>query len=60
LGTAALFAFLHYEKTHLYALAIFPLGLALGLMREWSGSIKPTIAFHAVYNFSVLTLGLLD
>ena len=50
LVTAALFALAHWESTHLYALAVFPVGLALGYIRERSGSIKATMTFHAVYN----------
>jgi membrane protease YdiL (CAAX protease family) len=49
--TAALFAVLHYETTHLYALAVFPIGLSLGMIREMTGSIKPAIFFHAFNNF---------
>jgi membrane protease YdiL (CAAX protease family) len=54
--TSAVFAWLHYESTHLYALAVFPIGLALGAMREITGSVKPPIAFHAFNNF--LAVGL--
>jgi membrane protease YdiL (CAAX protease family) len=49
--TSAVFAWLHYESTHLYALAVFPIGLALGTMREITSSVKPPIAFHAFNNF---------
>lgn len=49
--TSAVFACLHYESTHLYALAVFPIGLALGTMREITGSVKPPIVFHAFNNF---------
>jgi membrane protease YdiL (CAAX protease family) len=48
--TSAVFAWLHYESTHLYALVVFPIGLALGAMREIAGSVKPAIAFHALNN----------
>ena len=51
LASSVVFAGLHYDSTHLYALAVFPVGLALGAMREITGSIKPTIAFHAFNNF---------
>jgi membrane protease YdiL (CAAX protease family) len=54
------FAGLLYEETHLYALAVFPIGLALGAMREVSGSIKSCIAFHAFNNFIACMSGLLD
>ncbi len=50
LVTAVLFALAHWESTHLYALAVFPVGLALGYIRERTGSIKATMTFHAVYN----------
>ncbi len=48
--TAVLFALAHWESTHLYALAVFPVGLALGYLRERTGSIKATMTFHAIYN----------
>ena len=48
--TAVLFALAHWEKTHLYALAVLPVGLALGVIRERTGSIRATMAFHAGYN----------
>ena len=47
---AALFAIAHWESTHLYALVVFPVGLALGFIRERTGSLKASISFHAVYN----------
>ncbi len=50
LVTAVLFALAHWEKTHLYALAVFPVGLALGLIRERTRSIGATMTFHAGYN----------
>jgi membrane protease YdiL (CAAX protease family) len=57
--TSAIFAWLHYESTHLYALAVFPIGLALGTMREITGSVKPPIAFHAFNNFLATALAYL-
>jgi membrane protease YdiL (CAAX protease family) len=57
--TSAIFAWLHYESTHLYALAVFPIGLALGTMREITGSVKPPIAFHAFNNFLASALAYL-
>ncbi|MHB8884065.1 MAG: CPBP family intramembrane glutamic endopeptidase [Methylovirgula sp.] len=59
LTTSALFAGAHYENTHLYALAVFPIGLALGIVRERAGSIKASILFHAVNNFVALALAAL-
>ncbi|HVB88670.1 MAG TPA: type II CAAX endopeptidase family protein [Beijerinckiaceae bacterium] len=47
---AAAFAIAHWDPTHLYSLAIFPLGLMLGLARERSGSIRASATFHALYN----------
>jgi len=58
-ATSAVFAWLHYESTHLYALAVFPIGLALGTMREITGSVKPPIAFHALNNFLAISLAYL-
>jgi len=48
--SSAIFASLHYEETHIYALAVFPIGLALGAMRETTGSLKASISFHAFFN----------
>lgn len=50
--SAFLFALAHYDASHLYSLAVFPLGLILGTIRERSGTIWATIAVHALYNFS--------
>lgn len=54
--SAALFAIAHWESTHLYAAAIFPVGLVLGLVRERTGSLAASIAFHALYNAFASTL----
>lgn len=59
LTTSALFACAHYEGTHLYALAVFPIGLALGAIRERSGSIKLSIAYHAFNNLAAFCLSAL-
>ncbi|HLH12487.1 MAG TPA: CPBP family intramembrane glutamic endopeptidase [Methylovirgula sp.] len=48
--SAAFFGLAHYESTHLYALAVFPLGLALAAIRERSGSVKASMLFHAFNN----------
>ena len=48
--TSVLFALAHWEKTHLYALVVLPVGVALGLVRERTGTIGATMAFHAGYN----------
>ncbi len=54
--SSAMFALAHYEDTHYYALAVFPVGLALGGMRERAGSIKAPILFHAFYNLTAVVL----
>ncbi len=48
--TSVLFALAHWESTHLYALAVLPVGLALAAIRERTGSIAASITFHALYN----------
>ena len=58
-ATAIIFALAHWESTHLYALAILPLGLVLGYVRERTGSTKATTLFHMVYNFTTLALSFL-
>jgi membrane protease YdiL (CAAX protease family) len=58
--SAVFFAFAHYEDTHIYALAILPVGLALGGMRERAGSIKAPILFHAFYNLAAVVLTFYD
>ncbi|MGB8277545.1 MAG: CPBP family intramembrane glutamic endopeptidase [Methylovirgula sp.] len=60
LTTSALFAFAHYEDTHFYALAVFPVGLALGAIRERTGSVKASILFHAINNFAAFCLSALN
>ncbi|MGH6818055.1 MAG: lysostaphin resistance A-like protein [Methylovirgula sp.] len=51
LSSAALFGAAHYESTHLYALAVFPVGIALAAIRERTQSVKAAMLFHAVNNF---------
>jgi uncharacterized protein len=51
LASAALFGGAHYEDTHLYAAAVFPVGIALAAIRERTGSVKTSMLFHAVNNF---------
>ncbi len=55
-ATAILFGIAHWESTHLYALAILPMGLVLGYVRERTGSTRATTLFHMIYNFSGLVL----
>ena len=50
--SALLFALAHYERTHLYALAVLPVGLILGAARERAGTFWATASLHALYNFS--------
>ena len=58
-ATAILFALAHWDPTHLYALAILPLGLVLGYLRERTGSVRATTLFHMIYNSSALALSFL-
>ncbi len=55
-ATSLLFALAHWDSTHLYALAILPIGLVLGHVRERTGSARATTLFHMIYNFSGLAL----
>jgi membrane protease YdiL (CAAX protease family) len=48
--SALLFALAHYESTHLYALAVFPLGLILAALRARTGSARTSMVFHAANN----------
>jgi CAAX protease family protein len=48
--SALLFGLAHYESTHLYALAVFPLGLVLAALRERTGSVGTSMLFHAANN----------
>lgn len=58
-ASSALFALAHYERTLLYALAVLPVGILLGFIRERTGGIRATILLHAIYNGSALGLKLL-
>ena len=49
--TALVFAAAHWGGTPFYSLAILPIGLVLGLLREKSGSTQATTLCHALYNF---------
>jgi uncharacterized protein len=60
LVSAALFAGAHYESSHIYALVVFPIGLALGGMRETAGTLKASIGFHAFYNAIAFCLAVFD
>ena len=48
--SALLFGLAHYKSTHLYALAVFPLGLILAALRERTGSAGTSMLFHAANN----------
>jgi uncharacterized protein len=48
--SAGVFALAHWESTHLYALAVFPVGLVLGYIRQRVDSVAASITFHALYN----------
>ena len=54
--SSILFALAHWESTHLYALVVFPVGMALGLIRERAGSLKASMSFHALYNGVALAM----
>lgn len=56
--TAGLFAAIHWDPNHRRILQVLPLAVALGLLRECAGSIKPTIALHAVYNLIIIGIRL--
>lgn len=60
LVTAGLFAAIHWDPNHRRILLVLPLALALGLLREVTGSIKPTIALHATYNLIIVVITLLE
>ena len=50
LVSSTLFALAHWESTHLYALAVFPVGLALGYIRQRTDSVAASITLHSLYN----------
>ena len=53
-GSAALFAMAHgYAPVQLVLVGM--LGLGFALIREWRGSIVPTMVAHGVHNFVVTT-----
>lgn len=60
LTTAALFAAIHWDAHRPRVLLILPLALALGFLREVTGSIKPTVALHIAYNLIIVTIRLLE
>lgn len=56
--SSVLFALAHYDKTHFYALAVFPIGVVIGLLRERAG-IKASIMFHAINNLAAFCLAVI-
>ncbi|MBE7220524.1 MAG: CPBP family intramembrane metalloprotease [Caulobacteraceae bacterium] len=58
LATLVLFAGIHWDASHTRVVQVLPLAAALGLMRERAGSIRPTIALHAVYNMVIIAIRL--
>ncbi|MET7243112.1 CPBP family intramembrane glutamic endopeptidase [Methylobacterium sp. EM32] len=52
--SAAVFALCHAERGLLQPVSVLPLGVALGLMRLWTGSLWPCIALHAASNGAVI------
>lgn len=58
--TSVAFAAIHWDRNHRHILLVFPLAMALGLLRERSGSVKPTIALHAIYNLIIIAITLYE
>ena len=56
--TTVLFAAMHQDANHRRILLVLPLALALGLLREACGSIKPTIVLHSCYNTLIVAITL--
>jgi membrane protease YdiL (CAAX protease family) len=45
-----LFAIVHWDPTGLYPVAVLAPGFVLSILRERSGSVKPAVLGHAIYN----------
>ena len=58
--TTCLFAAIHWDSSHRRILLVLPLAVALGLLREATGSIKPTILLHGAYNLIIVCITLLE
>ena len=56
--TAILFAAIHYDANHRRFFLVLPLAIALGVAREIAGSIRPTLAIHAIYNLIIVAITL--
>ncbi|MDP2357293.1 MAG: CPBP family intramembrane metalloprotease [Beijerinckiaceae bacterium] len=50
LATAVLFAVVHMDPTGLYPVAVLVPGFVLSVIRERTGSVKPAVLAHAIYN----------
>ncbi len=50
LATAVLFAVVHMDPTGLYPVAVLAPGFILSVIRERTGSVKPAVLAHAIYN----------
>lgn len=50
LVTAVAFAIVHMDTTGLYPIAVLAPGLVLSVIRERTGSVKPAVLAHALYN----------
>jgi membrane protease YdiL (CAAX protease family) len=53
---AALFSFLHFGVV--IFLSHFVIGLVLGVLRRWTGSLYPGMAVHAAWNGVIVALEL--
>lgn len=58
LVTAAAFAAIHWDSGHKHMVGVLPLALAVGLLRELTGSVRPAIALHAAYNLVIVAITL--
>ncbi|MGX7707248.1 CPBP family intramembrane glutamic endopeptidase [Methylobacterium sp. Gmos1] len=52
--SAVVFALCHAENGLLQPVSVLPLGVALGVMRLWTGSLWPCVALHAASNGAVI------
>ena len=50
LATAVLFAVVHMDPTGFYPVAVLAPGFILSVIRERTGSVKPAVLAHALYN----------
>ncbi|AWN50768.1 type II CAAX endopeptidase family protein [Methylobacterium sp. 17Sr1-1] len=52
--SAGVFALCHAERGLLQPVSVLPLGVALGIMRLWTGNLWPCLALHAASNGAVI------